>query len=149
MYVLKNKNVKNVKTFYNRQVYMLEYISFDNIPEKHYFLIKDDDKSLRMYYALQYAGIMKHEMDKFQGEEENKNDYVGKLNKNYYENKTQGVNDPQEKASYCNKLNSSYQEITVNIFTPSGIDRNGNNIPYLCSNVLIKRSSQNNHLMLK
>ncbi|ANQ09867.1 Uncharacterized protein PCOAH_00039280 [Plasmodium coatneyi] len=149
VYVLKNKNVKNVKALHNKQVYMLEYISLDNILQKHYFLIKDDDKSLRMYYALQYAGIIQHDMDIFEGEEEKKRDYVGKLNKNYYENRAKSVSDPQEKYSYYNKLSSSYPEITVNIFTPNGIDRNGNNIPYLCNNVLMKRSPQNNHLMLK
>ncbi|GAB68870.1 hypothetical protein PCYB_142980 [Plasmodium cynomolgi strain B] len=149
VYVLKNKNVKNVKTFYSKQVYMLEYISFDNTLQKHYFLIKNDDKSLRMYYALQYAGFIKHDMDKFEGEEENKRDNVGRLNKNYHENKAQSVSDQQEKASYYSKLSSTSPQIIVNIFTPNGIDKNGNNIPYLCSNVLMKRSPQNNHLMLK
>ncbi|KJP88168.1 hypothetical protein AK88_02115 [Plasmodium fragile] len=148
VYVLKNKNVKNVKTFYSKQVYMLEYISFDATLQKHYFLIKNDDKSLRMYYALQYAGFIKHNMDKFDAEEESKRDYAARLNKNYYENKTHSVSDAQERASYYNKLNSTSPEITVNIITPSGIDQNGNNVPYLCSNVRMKGSPRNNHLML-
>ncbi|EUD68896.1 hypothetical protein C922_00584 [Plasmodium inui San Antonio 1] len=148
-YVLKNKNIKNVKTFYSKQVYVLEYISFDKILQKHYFLIKDDDKSLRMYYALQYAGFIKHDIDKFEGEEENKRDHVGRLNKNYYGNKPENISDEQERGSYYRKLRSTFPEIIVNIFTPNGIDKNGNNVPYLCSNVLIKRNPKNNHLMLK
>ncbi|KMZ97181.1 conserved Plasmodium protein, unknown function [Plasmodium vivax] len=154
VYIIKNKNVKNVKTFYSKQVYVLEYISFDNILQKHYFLIKNDDKSLRMFYALQYAGFIKHDVDKFEEEEEeeeeeSKRDYVARLNKNYYENKAHSVSDQQERDSYYSKLSSSSPEITVNVFTPNGIDRNGNNVPYLCNNVLMKRNPKNNHLMLK
>lgn len=64
-YVLRIENLKNIKILYNNQIYALEYMSFNNMIEKHYIFIKNHDKCIRMFYALQYAGFIKTDMKNF------------------------------------------------------------------------------------
>ncbi|SCP03320.1 conserved Plasmodium protein, unknown function [Plasmodium malariae] len=147
MYIIRCKNLKRIKMLYNNQIYVIKHTPFYNISEKHYFLIKNDDKSLRIFYALQYAGFIKENKDKFIGDQENKKNYMFRRNNNYNDNKIQNLNNQSERNSCYTKLNSTTPEVMVNIFTPNGIDESGKDVPYTCNNVLLKGDPKNNHLI--
>ncbi|SOV17433.1 conserved Plasmodium protein, unknown function [Plasmodium gaboni] len=177
-YVLRIENLKNIKILYNNQIYELEYMSFNNIIEKHYIFIKNYDKCIRMFYALQYAGFIKTDMKNFIQRRDYHNDNI--LNNIGYRN----INDPiqnqqikrisnkkrKDKINYqdkeedededevkdedkdedyfsINQLDNTTNLIRVNIFTPNGVDKNGNNVPYLSNNILLKAYIKDNILL--
>ncbi|CRG97597.1 conserved Plasmodium protein, unknown function [Plasmodium gallinaceum] len=142
MYIIRLQNLKNIRTLLNNKIYLIEHISYGNVVEKHYILIKDDDKSLRMFYALQYAGFIKQDMDILHKE---RKDEKYTSTKNYCDN--ENLNEELEKNTYISKMNSTISEIKVDIFTPNGIDKNGNNIPYLSNNVILRGDFKNNNLI--
>ncbi|SCN62804.1 conserved Plasmodium protein, unknown function [Plasmodium chabaudi adami] len=161
VHIILSKNTKNVKMLDNNQIYFFEHTTIDNKRENHYFLIKDNDKILRMFYALQYADFINNsyhsnmknknktkygynEWDNYKYDDRkkyNKEHDKTNIKNNYNNNKFE--NDSDSKTSY-----SAVSDITVNIFTPNGIDKKGNHIPYVCNNVLLKANPNHNHLLL-
>ncbi|CAD2104147.1 conserved Plasmodium protein, unknown function [Plasmodium vinckei lentum] len=160
IHVILSKNVTNVKMLDNNQIYCFEHTTIDNKRENHYFLIKDNDKFLRMFYALQYADFINNsysnmknknkikygynEWDNYKYDDRkkyNKEHDRTNIKNNYNNNKSE--DDSDSKTSY-----SVVSDITVNIFTPNGVDKKGNHIPYVCNNVLLKANPNHNHLLL-
>ncbi|SBS88206.1 conserved Plasmodium protein, unknown function [Plasmodium ovale] len=167
VYIIRNKYVKGIRILHDNRIYFLEHISFNNKSEKHYFFIKDDDKSLRMFYALQYAGFIKQNIIQSIERTKDKKDIRNILNSNYGDsgssddngykvrNRNQlnvrnerNMGKQSMENSHYKKINSTMSEIAVNIFTPNGVDLNGNIIPYVCNNVLLKCNPQNNDMLL-
>ncbi|KEG04234.1 conserved Plasmodium protein, unknown function [Plasmodium vinckei vinckei] len=161
IHIILNKNTTNVKILDNNQIYCFEHITIDNKRENHYFLVKDSDKNLRMFYALQYADFISNnyhsnmknknktkygynEWDNYKYDDRkkyNKEHDRTNIKNNYNNNKSE--DDSDSKTSY-----SVVSDITVNIFTPNGIDKKGNHIPYVCNNVLLKANPNQNHILL-
>ncbi|CDU20560.1 conserved Plasmodium protein, unknown function [Plasmodium yoelii] len=158
IHIILSKNTKNVKMLDNNQIYCFEHTTLDNKREKHYFLIKDGDKYLRMFYALQYADFIKNSYNNVKNK--NKTKYVynewdnhkydgrKKFNKEHERTNIKKNNNKYEDDSDSKTSYSAVSDITVNIFTPNGIDKKGNHIPYVCNNVLLKANPNNNHLLL-
>ncbi|SPJ11930.1 conserved Plasmodium protein, unknown function [Plasmodium sp. DRC-Itaito] len=178
-YVLRIENLKNIKILYNNQIYALEYISFNNMIEKHYIFIKNYDKCIQMFYALQYASFIKTDIKNFMQrrdyEQDNIMNNIRYGNMYPYEQIDRNINVPienqqvkrisskkrKEKINYkdekefreeqgyssIKQLDNVTNLIRVNIFTPNGVDKNGNNIPYLSNNILLKAYINDNILL--
>ncbi|VWU50371.1 conserved protein, unknown function [Hepatocystis sp. ex Piliocolobus tephrosceles] len=143
VYIIRNENVKGIKIVYNNKVYIIKHVLFDNKIEIHYFLMNSDDKALRMFYALQYAGFIQPSIKNID-EYKKYQEYIKttqKNNRNMLQLDT-NINDSK------NLNNSFIKDIKVNIFTPNGIDINKNAIPCVCNHVVLNMDILNNKLLL-
>lgn len=148
LYIIRLQNLRSIKAMFNHKLYIIEHTPYNNFSEKHFIYIQDDDKSLRMFHALQYAGFLKPV-----GPTEKENLHISSsstgTSRKKIDHGTSSKRESLQKGSVGSKLSSPGIIIKVDIFTPSGKDKDGQNIPYLAHNVLVKADLSKNQLKIR